>query len=63
MGEQHLQESEMMWSFKEQRYVPADEYWDIDGDCRLVYDDSIVSDLDDQTQRTERTSCPGDVWE
>jgi len=28
--------SKMMWSFKEQRYVPADEYWEIDGDCRLV---------------------------
>lgn len=27
----------MMWSFKEQRYVPEDEYWDIDGDCRLEH--------------------------
>ena len=31
------QESGMMWSFKEQRYVSADEYFEIDGDCRLEH--------------------------
>ena len=35
MGEQNLQESKKMWSFKKKRYVNADEYFEIDGDCRL----------------------------
>jgi len=60
------QESGMMWSFKEQRYVSADEYWDIDGDCRLTLDEQIMSKLasmNDEVQTMHNiSSCPGDFW-
>ena len=60
----------MMWSFKEQRYVPADEYFEIDGDCRLAFPhQTITNDAESLGSgvmgmpNRDRLSCPGDVWE
>lgn len=43
MNEQKAQGSKMMWSFVEKRYVPAEDYYEIDGDCRLDLPDPSIA--------------------